>query len=36
VPKILETEKGDAPDGRPWDVVNAERLTKLAPRVGAT
>ena len=36
VPKVLETEKGDAPDGRPRDVVNAERLTKLAPRVGAT
>jgi deoxyribonuclease-4 len=26
VPKVLETEKGDAPDGRPWDVVNSERL----------
>ena len=29
-PKVLETEKGNAPDGRPWDVVNAERLAKLA------
>lgn len=32
VPKVLETEKGDAPDGRPWDAVNAERLAALAPR----
>ena len=30
VPKVLETEKGDAADGRPWDVVNAERLAALA------
>ena len=30
VPKVLETEKGEAPDGRPWDAVNAERLEKLA------
>jgi len=30
VPKVLETEKGDAPDGRPWDAVNAERLANLA------
>jgi deoxyribonuclease-4 len=30
VPKNLETEKGDAPDGRPWDIVNAERLAALA------
>ncbi|MFM7260054.1 MAG: deoxyribonuclease IV [bacterium] len=29
VPKVLETEKGDAPDGRAWDVVNAERLASL-------
>ena len=35
-PKVLETEKGNAPDGRAWDVVNAERLAALAPRVGAT
>jgi hypothetical protein len=27
---VLETEKGDAADGRPWDVVNAERLAALA------
>ena len=32
VPKVLETEKGDAPDGRLWDAVNAERLVALAPR----
>jgi deoxyribonuclease-4 len=30
VPKNLETEKGDAPDARPWDIVNAERLARLA------
>jgi deoxyribonuclease-4 len=36
VPKVLETEKGGAPDGRPWDAVNAERLAALAPRVRAT
>jgi len=30
VPKVLETEKGDAPDGRPWDVVNSERLAAFA------
>ncbi len=30
VPKVLETEKGQAPDGRPWDAVNAEQLTNLA------
>lgn len=30
VPKNLETEKGDASDGRPWDIVNAERLAALA------
>lgn len=39
VPKVLETEKGNAPDGRPWDAVNAERLAALAPstsRVRAT
>ena len=32
VPKVLETEKGDAPDGRLWDAVNAERLAAFAPR----
>jgi deoxyribonuclease IV len=30
VPKVLETEKGDAPEGRPWDAVNADRLAALA------
>lgn len=30
VPKILETPKEDAPDGRPWDVVNLEVLRGLA------
>jgi deoxyribonuclease-4 len=29
VPKILETAKGEAPDGRPWDVVNLEALQSL-------
>ena len=35
VPKMLETEKGSAPDGRPWDAVNADRLVALAPRSSA-
>lgn len=35
-PKVLETEKGLARDGRNWDLVNAERLAALAPRVGPT
>jgi deoxyribonuclease-4 len=26
VPKILETPKEDAPDGRPWDTINLETL----------
>ena len=30
VPKVLETEKGDAPTGEPWDRVNADRLAVLA------
>ena len=30
IPKNLETEKGDAPDGRAWDIVNALRLAALA------
>jgi len=30
VPKVLETEKGDARDGRPWDLVNSERLAAFA------
>jgi len=29
VPKILETPKGESPDGRPWDVVNLEALRAL-------
>jgi deoxyribonuclease-4 len=31
VPKILETEKDDAPDGSPWDAVNAETLRRMLP-----
>lgn len=30
VPKILETEKAQAPDGRDWDAVNLEALRSLA------
>ena len=29
VPKILETPKEDAPDGRPWDAINLEILRGL-------
>ena len=29
VPKVLETPKGDADDGRPWDTVNLDTLRKL-------
>ncbi len=29
VPKILETPKQDAPDGRPWDLINLEALRGL-------
>lgn len=29
VPKILETEKGEAPDGRDWDAINLEALRGL-------
>lgn len=29
LPKILETPKEEAPDGRDWDVVNLERLKSL-------
>lgn len=36
VPKILETEKEDAPDGRPWDTVNLETLRRFVRRAGAT
>lgn len=30
VPKILETPKGDRPDGKPWDAVNLALLRRLA------
>ena len=30
-PMILETEKADSPDGRPWDTVNLEYLRSLIP-----
>ncbi|MEM6333587.1 MAG: deoxyribonuclease IV [Planctomycetota bacterium] len=30
VPKVLETAKGDAPDGRTWDAVNLEAMQTLA------
>ncbi len=29
IPKILETPKGEAPDGRPWDTVNLQILRLL-------
>ena len=29
IPKILETPKEDAPDGRPWDTINLETLRNL-------
>lgn len=32
VPKILETPKEDAPDGRAWDTVNLETLRGLMPK----
>ncbi len=32
VPKILETAKEDAPDGRPWDAINLEVLRGLIKR----
>jgi len=32
VPKNLETEKGTAPDGQAWDIVNALRLAALASK----
>ncbi len=34
VPKILETAKEDAPDGRPWDAINLETLRGLVKRRG--
>jgi deoxyribonuclease-4 len=36
VPKNLETEKGNGADGRPWDLVNSERLTTLAAKSRAS
>ncbi|MBN1441777.1 MAG: deoxyribonuclease IV [Planctomycetes bacterium] len=32
IPKILETPKGTAGDGRPWDLVNLETLKNLAKK----
>ena len=32
VPKILETPKEDAPDGRPWDAINLKTLRDLRKR----
>ncbi len=32
VPKILETPKENAPDGRPWDAVNLAALKRLSRR----
>lgn len=32
IPKILETPKAEAPDGRPWDTVNLEVLQGLTRR----
>ncbi len=31
-PKVLETPKGEAPDGQPWDALNLAALRKLARR----
>ncbi|MCE9590888.1 MAG: deoxyribonuclease IV [Planctomycetes bacterium] len=36
VPKILETPKDVAPDGRPWDTVNIEALRGLMMPTGGT
>lgn len=36
IPKILETPKQTAPDGRDWDTVNLETLRRLAARSGST
>lgn len=35
VPKVLETAKEDAPDGRPWDAINLEKLRSLVARGSA-
>lgn len=32
VPMILETEKAEAPDGRPWDAINLDALKMLRDR----
>jgi len=32
IPKILETPKEDDPAGKPWDLVNIDRLRALMPR----
>ena len=32
IPKILETAKGNAPNGRPWDAVNLARLRRLVAK----
>lgn len=29
MPMVLETPKGDSPDGRPWDAVNLEKLRAM-------
>ena len=34
LPKVLETAKGEAEDGRPWDQVNLATLHRLARRGG--
>ena len=33
VPKTLETEKGDAPNGKPWDLVNAQALLAMTKKL---
>ncbi len=35
VPKILETAKGDAPNGRPWDAVNLAKLRRMVRKTAA-
>ena len=34
VPKILETPKGEGPNGRDWDAVNLARLRRMVRRTG--
>ncbi|MFP4145582.1 MAG: deoxyribonuclease IV [Phycisphaeraceae bacterium] len=34
LPKVLETPKADAPDGRPWDAINLEKVRHLAGAAG--